>query len=181
MFNLLAFILFLHVKCLKTCGSKLVKHLLHAGLIHPARNSACGRILGVNLAVKRAEKNSTRLREYEASWCESGCPLLRCQFEAWFLFIRAYCFGLGCSKLSILSVSPPIQVWWSEEWSCEAELGCGLALEEQDKLGLLVYLPWASQVQCSVMHRVKEKLWVNASCQNGVLSSNISGCDPGRR
>ena len=58
MFNLLAFIVFLHVKCLKTCGSKLDKHLLQAGLIHPARNSACGRISVVNVAAKRADKNS---------------------------------------------------------------------------------------------------------------------------
>lgn len=58
MFNLLAFIVFLHVKCLKTCGSKLDKHLLQAGLIHPACNSACGRISVVNVAVKRVDENS---------------------------------------------------------------------------------------------------------------------------
>lgn len=58
MFNLLAFIIFLHVKCLKACGSKLDKHLLQAGLIHPAHNSACGRISVVNVAAKRADKNS---------------------------------------------------------------------------------------------------------------------------
>lgn len=58
MFNLLAFIIFLHVKCLKAYGSKLDKHLLQAGLIYPARNSACGRISVVNVAVKRADKNS---------------------------------------------------------------------------------------------------------------------------
>lgn len=58
MFNLLAFIVFLHAKCLKAYGSKLDKHLLQAGLIHPARNSACGRISVVNVAAKRADKNS---------------------------------------------------------------------------------------------------------------------------
>lgn len=54
-FNLLAFILFLHVKYLMTCGSKLVEHLFHAGLIHPHPSFSVWEDLGVKLAVKGAD------------------------------------------------------------------------------------------------------------------------------
>lgn len=47
------------MKRLKKCGSKWDKHLLHVGVIHPAHNSACGRVSVVNVAMKRADKNSS--------------------------------------------------------------------------------------------------------------------------